>query len=257
MRNNVKREQNVRPSCPTPEVQLFDAGPDFPAIGKSIPEAITVRVILSRFYPLAGRASAEGEFIDCNDAGIPFTVARFRGHDLSVLLESPRPGLCRRDDTSQLFRLRRVYDGWRFVAQAVRWDYHVFRCSVVGCGGAWGAKEAVFPNYIAQYMFPQKERMPAQLGSHYDIAKIGKSSEEASTPNDGPPAEESEASIPNDGPPIEESEAGELLTEECVAGDETFQTTEEETPAVELPATSGRPRRQPKPIVRYGDFVSR
>ncbi|XP_057793289.1 vinorine synthase-like [Salvia miltiorrhiza] len=59
----------------------------------------SLSVILTRFYPLAERASKEGEFIDCNDDGVPFTVARFKGHELSEHLADPRPDLLLSCDT--------------------------------------------------------------------------------------------------------------------------------------------------------------
>ncbi|KAG6437264.1 hypothetical protein SASPL_102176 [Salvia splendens] len=56
-------------------------------------------------------------------------------------------------------------------------------------------------------------------------------------------------SIPSGGGPAEGCMPVDVAAE--------IEVTEEEKPPTEVPATSGRPRRQPKPITRYGDFVSR
>ena len=201
--------ENVRPSCPTPENlrrynfsmldQIFPplANPFvlyYPNTTQKINDPDSLRrslsVILSRFYPLAGRASVEGEFIDCNDAGVPFTIARFRGHNLSELLTNPRPDLllpCDTDwgakpgpDSAVMMIQVSYFDCGGFTIGGILWHKLCDGVTMFSVVRSWataarGGKEAVFPNYIAQYMFPQKEQMPAQLGSHYDIAKIGKS----------------------------------------------------------------------------------
>ncbi|XP_057773271.1 stemmadenine O-acetyltransferase-like [Salvia miltiorrhiza] len=150
----------------------------------------SLSVILTRFYPLAGRASGEGEFIDCNDAGVPFTVARFSGHELSEHLADPRPDLllpCGTDwgtdpgpDSAVALIQVNCFDCGGVAIGAVFWHKVVDASTVSAILRSWGAaargsKEPVCPNYIAQYMFPQKEEMPVPLGSTTDIAKTGKS----------------------------------------------------------------------------------
>ncbi|KAG6422717.1 hypothetical protein SASPL_113097 [Salvia splendens] len=108
----------------------------------------SLSVILTRFYPLAGRATGEGEFIDCNDAGVPFSVARFRGSTLAELLATPRPDLL-------------LPGGAVAMVQVNCFD----------CGGV--AIGVVFWNKVVDAT--TKESVPAQLGSTADIVKIGKS----------------------------------------------------------------------------------
>ncbi|KAG6405774.1 hypothetical protein SASPL_133368 [Salvia splendens] len=155
---------------------------------KEVKEESCRLAVFPRFYPLAGRASLEGKFIDCNDAGVPFTVARFRGHNLSELLTNLRPDLllpCDTDweakpgpDSAVAMIQVSYYDCGGFTIGGVLWHKLCDGVTMFSVIRSWttaahGGKEAVFPNYIAQYMFPQ---MPVQLGSHYDIAKIGNQS---------------------------------------------------------------------------------
>ncbi|XP_047975175.1 stemmadenine O-acetyltransferase-like [Salvia hispanica] len=150
----------------------------------------SLSVILSRFYPLAGRASGDGEFIDCNDASVPFTVARLRGHKLLEHLTNPRPHLllpCAADwgtnpgpySAVMLVQVN-LFDCGSVAIGAVFWHKVVDGSTLSVVLRSWGeaargGKEAVYPNYMAQHMFPQKEKMPLQLGSTTDIVNTGKS----------------------------------------------------------------------------------
>ncbi|XP_057773307.1 stemmadenine O-acetyltransferase-like [Salvia miltiorrhiza] len=217
MEREIISSESVKPSCPTPQNlrrykfsmldQIFPPMPNpcvvyFRCTAQLIndPDSFTshlteqlkrsLSVMLTRFYPLAGRASGEGEFIDCNDDGVPFTVARFRGHKLSELLTSPRPDLllpCGLDwgtkpGPGSAVALIQVscFDCGGFAIGLVFWHKVVDAVTLLVFLRSWaatarGGKEPVCPNYIAQDMFPQKEQMPVQLGSAADIAKIGKS----------------------------------------------------------------------------------
>ncbi|XP_057773344.1 stemmadenine O-acetyltransferase-like [Salvia miltiorrhiza] len=217
MEREIISSANVKPSSPTPQNlrrynfsmldQIFPPMPVpvifyFPNTAQindpdSLISQITQRltrslsVILSRFYPLAGRASGESDFIDCNDAGVPFAVARFRGHELSELLTDPRPDLllpCGVDwdgkagpDSGAVALVQvNCFECGGFAIGVVFWNKVVDGPTVVAVLRSWGAaarggKEAVCPNYMAQHMFPHKEHMPAQLGSTADIIKTGKS----------------------------------------------------------------------------------
>lgn len=205
---------NVKPSLPTPQTlrrynfsmldQIFPPMP-IPVVfyfsnasqiitnngdpDSSIPQITdhltrSLSVILTRFYPLAGRPTCEGEFIDCNDAGVPFSVARFRGRTLAELLATPRPDLLlpRGAEAGSAVAAVQVncFDCGGVAIGVLFWNKAVDATTVVAVLRAWGAvarggDEAVCPNYIAQYLFPQKESVPAQLGSTADIVMIGKS----------------------------------------------------------------------------------
>ncbi|XP_042005754.1 stemmadenine O-acetyltransferase-like [Salvia splendens] len=121
----------------------------------------SLSVILSRYYPLAGRARGDGDFSDCNDAGVPFTVARFRGHNLSEHLTDPRSRL--------------------LLTCAVDWGTDpgphsavlLVQVNLFDCGGV--AIGAVFWHKVVDGSTVSKEKMALQLGSTTDIHNTGRS----------------------------------------------------------------------------------
>ncbi|XP_051142861.1 stemmadenine O-acetyltransferase-like [Andrographis paniculata] len=133
--------------------------------------------ILTRFYPLAGRANQYKHSIDCNDAGVHFIVARFSGHRLSDLLKKPD-----KDLSDQLFPRKVTWDSEMDPeCKILQIKVSYFDCGSVAIGAifwhkvgdaatmvnflkAWGStnrgsKEGVCPNYISQYLFPHKEEL--------------------------------------------------------------------------------------------------
>ncbi|XP_042058138.1 salutaridinol 7-O-acetyltransferase-like [Salvia splendens] len=99
----------------------------------------SLSVILTRFYPLAGRATGEGEFIDCNDAGVPFSVARFRGSTLAELLATPRPDLLLPGGAVAMVQVN-CFDCGGVAIGVVFWNKVVDATTVVAVLRAWGAR---------------------------------------------------------------------------------------------------------------------
>ncbi|XP_051143505.1 stemmadenine O-acetyltransferase-like [Andrographis paniculata] len=146
----------------------------------------SISTILTRFYPFAGRAVPDKQYIDCNDAGVHFIVARFPGQRLSDLLKKPDKDLSDQllprkvswdsemDSQCRILQIKLNYFDCGSVAiAALFWHKVADAVTMVNFLKAWGSanrgsKEGVCPNYISQLLFPHKEellekRPPAQL----------------------------------------------------------------------------------------------
>ncbi|PIN02019.1 Salutaridinol 7-O-acetyltransferase [Handroanthus impetiginosus] len=134
---------------------------------------------LSRFYPLAGRVR-DSLSIDCNDEGVLFVVTKFPYHLLDFL-KKPDPATCRDHIPSELtwaepgpgsnvaviqvnyfdcggiavgsLFLHKVADGVTIGTFIKAWA--TAAAAIAGGGGG----QTIFPNYTAQYLFPQNETM--------------------------------------------------------------------------------------------------
>ncbi|XP_051129566.1 stemmadenine O-acetyltransferase-like [Andrographis paniculata] len=140
----------------------------------------SLSVVLTRFYPFAGRVNLDdnGHSIDCADQGVHFTVAKFPGHNLSDLLENP--------DRTDLPSL--LLPGVEFIYGEVDPESRVLMIQVnyFDCGGiamgvvfwhkladaatmanfliSWGnanrgSKHVASPNYIFQNLFPHRPEL--------------------------------------------------------------------------------------------------
>ncbi|KAI3460457.1 hypothetical protein Pfo_017120 [Paulownia fortunei] len=219
MESEIISSESVRPSSPTPQhlqtYKLSMLDQIVPpmlvplvlyfsnTVDSSDPELFTsqtiqllkrsLSVILTRFYPLAGRVNRDGQSIDCNNQGVPFVVVKFTGQKLSDLLTNPDPNLPRRlvpceitwdseqcpDSCVALIQVS-YFDCGGIAIGAVFWHKVADAMTIGTFLNSWaaitrGSREAVCPNYIAQSMFPHKEEMPRQSGSLAAILKAGKS----------------------------------------------------------------------------------
>ncbi|XP_073034355.1 limonoid 7-O-acetyltransferse-like [Primulina eburnea] len=155
----------------------------------------SLSVILTRFYPLAGRISKDGRSIDCKDEGVPFVVAKIEGK----MMTDSRYNQARGPAQPCLLPLE------------IRWDTELgpgdnvamiqvnhFECGGIAIGvvfwhkmgdavtminfmDSWAAtargsnKECICPNYLFQHLLPQNEEMQTQDGSLRPLLRVGKS----------------------------------------------------------------------------------
>ncbi|KZV28367.1 Anthranilate N-benzoyltransferase protein [Dorcoceras hygrometricum] len=190
-------DQIVGPS-PIPLMLFFPGNPEsFEARIRLLKDSLSL--VLSRFFPLAGRMSEDGQSIDCNDQGVPFIVAKIEGKMISdsmITRNSPSeasvvtrlypceinlstqfgPG-----DSMAMFQVNQFECGGMAIAMVLCHEFmdgittgHFVR--------SWAAaarvssSESVCPNYIAQSLFPQYEEMKLQkVRPSVSIVKDGKS----------------------------------------------------------------------------------
>ncbi|XP_051142557.1 stemmadenine O-acetyltransferase-like [Andrographis paniculata] len=149
----------------------------------------SLSIILTRFYPFAGRAVPDKQYIDCNDAGVHFIVALFPGHRLSDLLKKPDKDLSDQllprkvtwdsemDPECKILQIKVSYfDCGSISIGAIFWHKVGDAVTMVNFLKAWGSanrgsKEGVCPNYISQSLFPQKEEL---LDTRRSILNEGK-----------------------------------------------------------------------------------
>ncbi|KAK6131053.1 hypothetical protein DH2020_035206 [Rehmannia glutinosa] len=152
----------------------------------------SLSLILTRFYPLAGRVNIDGQSIICNDQGVPFLVAKFPGQKLSDHLP-PNPNLisrrrlipCDADQVSPGPSVARIqanyFDCGGVAIGVIFWHKVLDGISICNFLNSWAAattrglsNDAAWPNYIAQYLFPHREDPPGRPG-FLTITKNGKS----------------------------------------------------------------------------------
>ncbi|KAL7114899.1 hypothetical protein ACP275_04G150200 [Erythranthe tilingii] len=229
----MRSSENVRPSSPTPQhlqkyklSMLDQLAPSMviPIVLYFLPKQqspdhvhllnniiteklkLSLSTTLSRFYPLSGRVSGDGQSIDCNDQGVPFTVVEFAGQNLSDLLRNnPDHNLPRHLlpcpvtwDASQpphgcvaLIQLSHFRCGG-FALGAVFWHKVGDAVTVATFLDSWAATtrpavlsptlaaEPVVPDYTAAAAaFPHNEQLAATQSSSYSslsaIMRTGKS----------------------------------------------------------------------------------
>ncbi|XP_051142674.1 stemmadenine O-acetyltransferase-like [Andrographis paniculata] len=199
MEKTIISRENIKPSSPTPSHLKTYTGSILdqtsvpiliPFVLYFLPRTIngddfisltteqlkrSLSLVLTRFYPFAGRANDDGESIDCNDAGADFTVARFSGHRLLDILKNPSQDL-----PDHLLPADLVSDGEKdWLSRVVAIQVNYFDCGGVAVGTlfwhraadittmvdfvqAWasvnrGSKLGFCPNYISRILFPHKE----------------------------------------------------------------------------------------------------
>ncbi|PIN15037.1 Salutaridinol 7-O-acetyltransferase [Handroanthus impetiginosus] len=212
METDIISGENVKPSSPTPhhlrtyELSMLDqiVPPMLVPIVLYFPNGYhssetanllkhSLSLILTRFYPLAGRVKNDALSIDCNDEGVPFVVAKINGHKLCDLLKNPDPELprcllpCEVTWATELAPGSSVamiqvnhFDCGGIAIGTVFWHKVVDAVTIGNFLHSWaatarGSREAFCPNYIAQSLFPQKEEIQAQSGSLGAILRKGKS----------------------------------------------------------------------------------
>ncbi|XP_051150994.1 stemmadenine O-acetyltransferase-like [Andrographis paniculata] len=145
----------------------------------------SLSLILTRFYPFAGRVNADdnGHSIDCSDQGVDFTVAKFPSDNLSDLLENPAineilprhlvPGAesiwQEMDPESRLlmiqvnyFKCRSIAIGvvfWHKVADATTITNFLFSWARANHVGSKQDGRGICPNYISQSLFPHRPEL--------------------------------------------------------------------------------------------------
>ncbi|KAK6131054.1 hypothetical protein DH2020_035207 [Rehmannia glutinosa] len=219
-RSVIISRENVRPSLPTPQsLQTYKLSmldqivPSmlvplvlyFPNTNKEINDhdsftsqttqqlKRSLSLILTRFYPLAGRINEDRKSINCNDQGVPFVVVKFPGQKLSHILKNPDQDLPRHllpceitwdaeqcpDSTVALIQVI-YFDCGGVAIGVIFWHKLVDALTMANFLNSWanttrGSRElAICPNYIAQFMFPYKEETPKEFGSMAAILKTGK-----------------------------------------------------------------------------------
>ncbi|XP_051142558.1 stemmadenine O-acetyltransferase-like [Andrographis paniculata] len=138
---------------------------------------LSLSSILTRFYPFAGRANQSNQSIDCNDAGVHFTVVRYSGHRLSDLLQNPDKDLPDQllpakvawhseiDSKCLTLQIKVSYfDCGSIAISALFWHKLVDAQAMVNFLKAWGtanrgSRGGACPNYISQFLFPHKEEL--------------------------------------------------------------------------------------------------
>ncbi|KAL0309403.1 UNVERIFIED_CONTAM: Stemmadenine O-acetyltransferase [Sesamum radiatum] len=215
MEGEIISSENVRPSSPTPlHLQIYKFStldqiapsmlvpvvlyypntekPSHPDLSTSHLLKRSLSLILTRFYPLAGRISADCQYIDCNDYGVPFSVAKIKGRKLSDLLRNPDQQLPRLllpcymtweaesppDSTVAMIRIT-YFDCGGISISAVFCHKLVDAVTIVQFLNSWAATtrrsgQPVCPNYISQSIFPFKEEIPRQSGPISALLKTGK-----------------------------------------------------------------------------------
>ncbi|KAL0373866.1 UNVERIFIED_CONTAM: (13S,14R)-1,13-dihydroxy-N-methylcanadine 13-O-acetyltransferase AT1 [Sesamum radiatum] len=215
MESEIISSENVRPSSPTPlHLQIYKFStldeiapsmlvpvvlyypntekPSHPDLSTSQLLKHSLSLILTRFYPLAGRISADCQYIDCNDYGVPFSVARINARKLSDLLRNPDLQLPRLllpcditweaesppDSTVAMIKIT-YFDCGGISIGAVFCHKLVDAVTIYNFLNSWAATthrsgQPVCPNYISQSIFPFKEEIPRQSGSISDLLKTGK-----------------------------------------------------------------------------------
>lgn len=177
---------------PTTAPPLHD---DHDSFASELTQRLThsLSLVLTRFYPLAGRANPGGQSIDCNDQGVPFSVVKFTGHNLSDLLTNPDPTLpghllpcevtwetaCSPDSSVALIQVN-LFDCGGVAIGAV-FSHKIADAMTIGNFlTSWanttrpGSRQPVSPNYISLSMFPHNEKIKVP-GSMSGIVKTGKS----------------------------------------------------------------------------------
>ncbi|KAL3838670.1 hypothetical protein ACJIZ3_023261 [Penstemon smallii] len=207
-------KENVQPSSPTPlhlqnykfsmldqiapamvvPVVLYFSSPG-EILNSHMTDSLkrSLSLILTQFYPIAGRISEDGLSVDCNDQGVPFSVVKITAR-LSDLLKNPDPQLAKRfvpceltvEDESGLDRNLAMIQVNHFdcggIAIGVVFRHKIADAMTIGSFlHAWAAtarvsSESVCPNYISQSLFPQKEEMSKQTNSLGPLLKKGKTS---------------------------------------------------------------------------------
>ncbi|KAL8514963.1 hypothetical protein ACS0TY_013882 [Phlomoides rotata] len=195
MEGEIVSKECIKPSSPTPEnkktykLSLFDQivppiyvplvlyfpNPDLntSAISETLKQSLSST--LSLFYPLAGRVK-DTLSIDCNDQGIPFTVAKFH-YNLPDFLLKPDPQASRAHIPSQLT--------WAEPgpgSNVAMIQLNFFACGGIAIGSlflhkvadgvtigtfmkSWASavrnsgQVSIFPDYKAKNSFPQNESM--------------------------------------------------------------------------------------------------
>ncbi|KAL6527491.1 hypothetical protein OROGR_016581 [Orobanche gracilis] len=222
MESEIMTRENVRPSSPTPhnlqtyKLSMLDQivpsmlvplvfyfpNPKKTTDSEYLLSATTEKLkrslsmVLTRFYPLAGRVNDDGQSINCNDQGVPFTVVKFGGLKLSdhILCKKPDEKLPRHllpcgiaweaeqcpESSVALIQISYFECGgiaiglvfWHKVVDATAMGYFVTSWAYTTCGDS---RRAVCPNYIAQNVFPHKSEMQSKTSSLAAILKTGKS----------------------------------------------------------------------------------
>ncbi|KZV40707.1 Anthranilate N-benzoyltransferase protein [Dorcoceras hygrometricum] len=190
-------DQTVGPS-PIPLILFFPGDAEsFEARVRLLKDSLSL--VLSRFFPLAGRMSEDGQSIDCNDQGFPFIVAKVEGKMIS-------DSMIKRNSPSEASVVTRLYPCEITLSTQFGPGESVamFQVNQFECGGmaiamvlchefmdgittghfvrSWAAaarvssNESVCPNYLAQSLFPQNEEMKLQKSlPRVSILKDGKS----------------------------------------------------------------------------------
>ncbi|XP_051142846.1 stemmadenine O-acetyltransferase-like [Andrographis paniculata] len=147
----------------------------------------SLSIILTRFYPFAGRANQDNYSIDCSDAGVDFAVFEFPGHRLLDLLRNSNSSTNSRarlfpvkfawenekDPESRVVFVQVNYFDCGGVAIATLiWHRAADLTTMVNFLKAWavtnrGSNQEVCPNYISQILFPHKEDL---IGQHFSTA---------------------------------------------------------------------------------------
>lgn len=152
-------------------------------------------MILTRFYPLAGRIGKDGRSIDCKDEGVPFIVAKIEG---KMMTESrynqaqgqAEPCLFPREirwdtelgpgDNVAMIQVNQFecggiaigVDFWHKLGDAVTIINFVNSWATTARGST---KECACPNYLFQHLLPQDEERQTQDASLRPLLGVGKS----------------------------------------------------------------------------------
>ncbi|KAL3634910.1 hypothetical protein CASFOL_021964 [Castilleja foliolosa] len=212
MESKIISKQNVAPSSPTPQnlqtyklsmldqivppmlvpLVLYFPNPTKTPTTDNLKHSLSVT--LTRFYPLAGRVNPDGQSINCNDQGVPFTVVKFN-HNLSHLLRNkPDEKL-----PHHLLPCGITWDTEHCPGSSVALvQVNHFDCGGIAIGlifwhkiadgltmgnfvNLWAhaargeAVESILPSYVSQSAFPPKSEMQNPKGSMSTILKTGKS----------------------------------------------------------------------------------
>ncbi|XP_051143493.1 stemmadenine O-acetyltransferase-like [Andrographis paniculata] len=154
----------------------------------------SLSIILTRFYPFAGRFNGDNHSIDCSDAGVDFTVFEFPGHSLLDLL---RDKDSTKDLPAQLLPIKFAWVNEKDPESRVVFvQVNYFECGAVAIATlishwvadlttmvnflkAWagtnrGSNQEVCPNYISQILFPHKTELLGQQVTYSGFAQTGK-----------------------------------------------------------------------------------
>ncbi|KAL6504806.1 hypothetical protein OROHE_023564 [Orobanche hederae] len=196
MEGEIMARENVRPSSPTPHnLQTYKLS----MLDQIVPSMLKLKrslsVVLSRFYPLAGRVNDDGQSINCNDQGVPFTIVKFPGLKLSddILCKKPDEDLPRHllpceiawdaeqcPDSSVALIQVSYFDCGGIAIGLVFWHKIVDATAIGYFVTSWAdttrgdSSRAVCPNYISQNVFPPKQINHAMRRYVFDAPAISK-----------------------------------------------------------------------------------
>ncbi|XP_051143397.1 stemmadenine O-acetyltransferase-like [Andrographis paniculata] len=202
MESKITSREYIKPSSPTPAhlrtyklsmidqtcaphfipiLLLFPPRPDNDRHRTTEQLKYSLSIILTRFYPFAGRANQDNHSVDCSDAGVDFTVAEFPGHLHDVINSS-------QDLLLHLFPMKLDFEYVKAQSGVVFVQVNYFECGAIAVATlashqvadlttmvnflkAWagtnrGSKQEVCPNYISQILFPHKNELLGQKVSN-------------------------------------------------------------------------------------------